>query len=196
MFNSEQLAKVSIAAERTFEIIWCFGDDRGRIKDDAAEIWANGWMKRRKECTIDDVEDHIDALVENGQLCRYAVGGDSFLHSISWDEHQSISHPTPSKLPPCREHQPLEWKFWWKNNDTATDRWRQKEKADQKAKSSPEELGDDSGVSPEKGPIELGGTPPQCSSVQLSSDKADLARASDQPGQVRQFVRPSQRRQA
>lgn len=193
-FSSKQLAQVSVFAERTFEAIWCFGDDRGRIIDDAAEIWALGWMARRKECSIDDVEDHVDALVENGQLCRYTVGGDSFLHSISWDEHQSISHPTPSKLPPCHEHQFLEWKVWWKDDDTATDRWRQREKAAQKNKSAQEEIGIGSGISPENVGHDSGSTPSQCSSVQLSSDQAEIASDSGDHGQVRQFVRPSQKR--
>ena len=213
-FKSKRLAKLTIAAERTFEIIWCYGDDRGRIEDDAAYIWSEGWMTRRKEVSIDDVEDHVDALVANEQLCRYSVGGDSFLHSIAWDEHQSINHPTPSKLPPCREHQPGEWALWWKDDDTATDRWRRAEKEKKKLGSPGVTTGVPNGAttgveisieSPGSDGISATGvttgvtevaTTSQFSSVQLSSDQAQIPQSPTDHAEVRQFVRPSQRKQA
>ncbi|TXG90672.1 hypothetical protein DW322_11170 [Rhodococcus rhodnii] len=183
-FKSKPLAELSLAAERTFEAFWCYGDDRGRLEDDPAEIWAEAWMTRRRDASIDDVAGHLDALVDGGQLCRYEIGGGRFLHVIAWDEHQKISHPTPSKLPPCPDHHPLEWSIWWKDDDTATDRWRRAEKAARQEKR-------DSGETPENLARNSGATPPQCSSVQLSSDQANLARDSGENGNVRQFIRKS-----
>lgn len=181
-FSSEQLAQLELAACRTYEGFWCFADDRGRMPYDPEQLWGDVWLKRRKidHVTIEDVERHLDALVENGQLCRYAVGGAAFLHVISWDEHQKINHPTPSKLPPCEVHQHLEWSSWWRDVDTATERWRSAEKsiraADLSSRNAKGGLREDSGK-----------TPSQCSSVQLSSDQATA------PSNIKQFIRPSER---
>lgn len=201
-FSSDQLAHLPLAACRTYEGFWCFADDRGRMLDDPAQLWACVWIKRRTDnVTIDDVHDHLDALTANGQLCRYQVGGGVFRHVIAWDEHQTISHPTPSKLPPCPQHQGAEWAFWYRNDDTSTDRWRQAEKAGEKASlrrdsgETPEELRRDSGTgenlaatstdtTPERLRRDSGETPSQFSSVQVSSVKGG--------GNVREFKRPSQ----
>lgn len=211
-FSSKQLAKLSLAAERTFKGIWPFADDRGRIEDDAASIWAEVWISRRKEASIEDVEEHLDAIVANGQLCRYSVGGDSFLHVIAWDEHQSINHPTPSKLPPCPTHQPGEWAMWWRDDDTATDRWRKAEKELKKSGATGVVPGVANGVTtgvsdslemPGSGMDSTTGgttgvtnvvTTSQCSSVQLSSVQAETGSDSGSSGLVKEFVRPSQRR--
>ena len=181
-FGSDQLAQLSLAACRTYEGFWCYADDRGRMQYDPDQLWGDVWLKRRKidRITIEDVEEHLDALMNNGQLCRYIVGGCAFLHVISWDEHQKSNHPTPSKLPPCEDHQPVEWSTWWHDVDTATERWRSAEKADRAARldslSPNGVLSEDSRK-----------TPSQCSSVQLSSDQATGGT------NVRKFTRPSQR---
>lgn len=180
-FGSDQMAQLSLAAVFTYEGIWCFADDRGRKVFNAAEVWAEVWLKRASEVQPADVEHYLGELVRGGQLCRYRVGGGDFLHVVAWDEHQKISHPTPSKLPPCPDHQPAEWSVWWKDDDTATDRWRKAEKASRAAamesRETPESLARNSGT-----------TPPQFSSVQSSSVQAKGG------GEVREFVRPSQRR--
>lgn len=179
-FSSEQIATLSLHAAYTFAGFWCFADDRGRLLDDAEELWAQVWFKRRREVGMGDCGALVDELVAGGQLCRYRVGGAGFLHAVSWDEHQKISHPTASKLPPCPEHHGVEWAVWWKDDDTATDRWRQVEKALRAAELA-------SRITPESLVSSSGSTPPQCSSVQVSSDQAT-------GGEVHQFTRPSQRR--
>lgn len=189
-FDSEQLATLSLPACRTFEGFWVFADDRGRMKYDPDQLWADVWIKRRRvdNISIDDVADHLEALVTNGQLCHYRVGGADFLHVISWDEHQKINHPTPSKLPPCEQHQNLEWSAWWRDVDTATERWRAAEKRSRAAKR--DSLSDSRSGSSEAGESltrNVGVTTSQCSSVQLSSDQVSSG------GNVRQFTRPSQR---
>ncbi|QDH92356.1 hypothetical protein SEA_SPOOKY_90 [Gordonia phage Spooky] len=208
-FSSDQLAQLSLAACRTFEGFWCFADDRGRMLYDPEQIWGEVWLKRRKvdHVTIEDVETHLDDLVSNGQLCQYHVGGARFLHVISWDEHQSINHPTPSKLPPCERHQGKEWAKWWMADDTATDRWRQAEKAAKSERINATtgglredygSVGAESQIGSLPADMNSGSatgqlredsrkTPSQSSSVQSSSVQAMGG------GEVRQFVRPSQR---
>lgn len=191
-FESQPMAEVEIAATLTFQGLWVFGDDRGRILDDVHSIWIKVWPHRLEQVSVDDVRRHLDGLVEGDQLCRYELGGGRFLHVISWDEHQKISHPTPSKLPPCPVHQPLEFKLWWKDDDTATDRWRKREKAGQRAKDSQEEIGSDSGVIPDGFSNDSGATPPQCSSVQVRSDQANFRSRSGDSGVHPKFARKSQ----
>lgn len=210
-FGSDQLAHLPLAACRTYEGFWCFADDRGRMLDDPAQLWADVWIKRRSidHVSIDDVETHLELLTENGQLCRYEVGGGAFRHVIAWDEHQKINHPTTSKLPPCPHHQGREWASWWRADDTATDRWRQAEKRSKKGDSvshsrSHSRSGSGAGhATPENEPniaatctdglsedyvsdslSSSTPTPSQFSSVQVSSVKGG--------GNVREFKRPSQ----
>ena len=208
-FSSDQLARLSLAACRTFEGFWCYADDKGRMPYDPDQLWGDVWLKRRKvdHVTVEDVEGHLDLLVDNGQLCEYEVGGGRFLHCISWSEHQKINHPTPSKLPPCPHHEGREWASWWRSDDTATARWRAAEKAQKQAENGGSHVGlreaslkngSQAETSPLPGetdsrsphvvlPEDSRRTPSQCSSVQLSSVKAKGG------GKVRQFVRPSQR---
>ncbi|QDK02840.1 hypothetical protein SEA_SQUIDDLY_90 [Gordonia phage Squiddly] len=180
-FGSDQMAQLSLAAAYTYEGIWCFADDRGRKLFNAAEVWAEVWLKRAADVQPGDVDQYLHELIRGGQLCRYRVGGGDFMHVVAWDEHQKISHPTASKLPPCPDHQPAEWSVWWKDDDTATDRWRRAEKESRAGET-------DSGSTPENFARDSGMTPPQCSSVQSSSVQASGG------GKVRKFERPSQKR--
>ncbi|WP_143544589.1 MULTISPECIES: hypothetical protein [Nocardiaceae] len=191
-FESHPLAEIEdVCALVTFQGIWVFGDDRGRIEDDADVIWMKVWPLRRDQVRADDVRCHIDALVDGEQLCRYVIGGGRFLHVISWDEHQSINHPTPSKLPPCPTHQPAEYAMWWKDDDTATNRWRKREKAAQGDKGDPV-------VTTVVAPVV---TTSQCSSVQINSvqganpAKPNLKQLNPKKPKESKptFIRPSQR---
>lgn len=104
-FTSEALAAVPIPARLTFAGTWVYVDDHGRGKDSAALVKAAVWPLD-DDVTRHDVEGHLSALAERGLLCRYEVDGARLLHVVSWHEHQKVSHPTPTKLPPCPHHEP------------------------------------------------------------------------------------------
>jgi hypothetical protein len=104
-FLSQTMNDVPVTTMVTFAGIWCWADDFGRGEDDAALVKAAVWA-RRKAMTEAKVAAAIDELVYDGALCRYIVGGVPLLHVTHWNEHQKVSHPTPSKLPPCPIHEP------------------------------------------------------------------------------------------
>jgi len=122
-FSSAPVNELPIPAMVTFAGLWCYFDDFGRGEDDAALVKAAVWPRRRSQTVLKTGND-IDLLVSNKLLCRYEVGGVSLIHSVSWQEHQRISHPTPSKLPPCPEHEPDDYAAYLRLRGDGRDRFR------------------------------------------------------------------------
>lgn len=122
-FTSATLATCSLRSMITFAGLWVYCDDYGRGEDDPAFIAATVWP-RRPTVTGDDVAADLIELAEAGPVCRYDVGGFSFLHVVSWDEHQKVQHPTRSKLPPCPYCEALLYREWYRDEDPATAKYR------------------------------------------------------------------------
>lgn len=99
-FTSETVASVSRDARLTFAGLWVYADDKGRGKDVAALVKAAVWPLD-DDVTRHDVEGHLVELAGAGLICRYTDDDAPLLHVVKWDEHQRISHPTPSKLAGC-----------------------------------------------------------------------------------------------
>lgn len=99
-FRSETLSEVPVDAERTFFGLITEVDDDGRIKERPAVLNGALWSLR-PEHTVQHMKDDLDALVECGLACRYDVDGITYLHLRSFNRHQRINRPTPSKLPVC-----------------------------------------------------------------------------------------------
>ncbi|MEY9956793.1 hypothetical protein [Streptacidiphilus sp. MAP5-52] len=105
LFCSESLSRVTVNAERTFIGLFSVADDRGRFRDDARIIYGRLWVTRTEQ-TPAGVEDDLRQLEAEGLICRYAgCDGKRYLHIVTWDKHQKISHPTASRLSACPEHQ-------------------------------------------------------------------------------------------
>ena len=122
-FTSGTMNDLPIEAAFTFAGIWCWADDYGRGEDDETMVKAAIWPRRRK-FTERVVRSHMDALIEAGVLCAYSVNGIRLIHVVSWSEHQKISHPTRSKLAPCRYHHPEAWELFVKSADSALHKFR------------------------------------------------------------------------
>lgn len=127
-FTSATLAGLELRTMLTFAGLWIYCDDFGRGEDDSTFIASIVWA-RRPDISRDDVESDLEALEKAGTICRYVVGGSRFLHIPSWSEHQKVSHPTPSRVPPCHICTPDLYKVWYRENDTATDRYRRAQKS-------------------------------------------------------------------
>jgi hypothetical protein len=104
-FVSAPVNRLTFTAMITFAGLWTYFDDFGRGEDEAALIKAAVWPRRRSQ-TEAKVAADLDAIAAEELICRYQVDGTPLIHSPSWDEHQKISHKTPSKLPPCPVHEP------------------------------------------------------------------------------------------
>src|SRR5690348_15360879 len=87
----------------TFVGLLGYVDDYGRGLDDLRLIKAELYP-------LDDsmgtrrIDQHLRTIIDRGPLCRYIVAGQRYLHVTSWSEHQRVSHPTPSRIPPCPQH--------------------------------------------------------------------------------------------
>lgn len=122
-FISASMNDVSVSAMLTFAGIWCWADDFGRGEDDESLVKAAVWPRRRA-MTEKKVRADMDALVGKGVLCRYVVTGHALVHVTNWSEHQSVSHPTKSKLPPCPAHDAEDFETFMADSDPMTDKFR------------------------------------------------------------------------
>jgi hypothetical protein len=94
-----------------FVLLWGYFDDYGRGVDDELLI-ASDCFPRDRDITPERVDDWLELIAESGPLCRYEVDGRRYLHAPNWREHQKPSHPTRSKIPPCPEDEPDDFKKW------------------------------------------------------------------------------------
>ena len=122
-FISGTMNAISIESMLTFAGIWCWADDFGRGENDETLVKAAIWPRRRA-VTEKKVRGYMDELIASRVLCAYAVNGIDLIHVTSWREHQKISHPTKSKLAPCREHEPEAWAAFAMDNDHALEKFR------------------------------------------------------------------------
>lgn len=126
-FSSAPVNRLPVTAMVTFAGLWCYFDDYGRGEDDTALIKAAVWPRRRS-MTEAKVRADMELIAAEELVCRYesckeqakssSEGANGtvtllsryqpqrLIHSPSWDEHQKISHKTPSKLEPCPKHEP------------------------------------------------------------------------------------------
>lgn len=86
-----------------FVLMLGYLDDYGRGVDDMRLVVADCFPLDR-DVTARKMDSWI-RLMESGPICRYEVDGRRFLHAINWKEHQRISHPTASRVPPCPVHE-------------------------------------------------------------------------------------------
>ena len=108
-FQSETLADVSLAAERTFFGLSTQVDDRGRITDKPASLNGALWAERseRETHTTDDLDLELKELEAVGAVCRYVgCDGKRYIHLVTWDDHQRVDKPSKPRTPRCRLHQP------------------------------------------------------------------------------------------
>ena len=122
-FSSGPVSRLPVTAMLTFAGLWCYFDDYGRGEDDAALVKAAVWPRRRAHTELKVAAD-IDSITSEGLICRYVVAGVRFIHSTSWAEHQKISHPTKSRLPPCPVHEQGLYKFFLEESGDGLDRFR------------------------------------------------------------------------
>jgi len=122
-FTSATMNDVPMQTMLTFAGIWCWADDDGRGEDDETLVKAAVWP-RRKSVTEKKVRTDMDLLTFKEVLCRYSVNDEPIIHVVGWFEHQYISHPTKSKLPPCQFHEPEKWAMFLMDDDPSLHKFR------------------------------------------------------------------------
>jgi hypothetical protein len=105
-FQSETLANVSLEAERTFLGLSTQADDRGRFRWQPKTLNGVLWSERGNH-QVAKFELELAELISEHALCRYVgCDGKIYGHLVRWDSHQKVDKPSPSRIPPCLEHQP------------------------------------------------------------------------------------------
>lgn len=122
-FQSATMNALPVETMLTFAGVWCWVDDFGRAEDEESLAKAAIWP-RRKSITERKVRAMLDQLAAVDVLCQYEVTGHLLLHVVNWREHQTVSHPTRSKLPPCPKHEPDEWETFLTEDDSVTNKFR------------------------------------------------------------------------
>ncbi|WP_432114693.1 hypothetical protein [Streptomyces sp. S1] len=104
-FESDDLGAVDVTAMVTFFGLLTQADDSGRHRDHPAIIAGRIWPVR-EEHTPAHVAVDLEQLAGRGLVCRYiGCDGKSWLHIVTWDKHQKINRPSPSRLPRCPVHE-------------------------------------------------------------------------------------------
>jgi hypothetical protein len=122
-FTSRTIDEMSIQAAMGFAGLWCYVDDYGRGEDDLSLLKSAIWPRRRSITEAKIATDRA-RWVELRVVCRYEVSGFPLLHVESWLEHQKISHPTESKLPPCPRHDPALFAVFLRDSGGPLDKYR------------------------------------------------------------------------
>ena len=104
-FMSDSLSRVPRGVRWTFAGLWTFLDDEGRGRDDVRLIKA-ALYPLDDDVALSMLSDDLKQLEHIGCICRYEADGKTYLHAPGWEDHQRVSHPTPSKLPRCSRHDP------------------------------------------------------------------------------------------
>jgi len=98
-----------------FVLMLGYLDDYGRGVDDELLI-ASDCFPRDRDITPERVDSWLEMIADSGPLCRYEVDSRQYLHAPNWREHQRPSHPTRSKVPPCPDDEPDDFKRWRGSN--------------------------------------------------------------------------------
>lgn len=84
-------------------LLWGYLDDYGRGVDDTRLLVADMFPLDR-DITEKKLSGWVDRWESDGVICRYEIDGRRYLHAVNWAEHQRISHPSKSRIPPCVDH--------------------------------------------------------------------------------------------
>jgi len=93
--------KVGRFSDRTYRL-WVSmileADDHGRLVCDAGQLRALTWPYER--VTDAQAERAIQEVARCGVVRLYVVDGVRYAEFVSWKDHQRISHPSNSRIPP------------------------------------------------------------------------------------------------
>jgi hypothetical protein len=105
IWESEDIASVSVTALVTFVGLLTQADDEGRFRDHPAIIAGRIWALRQDHTPAHVARD-LEELATAGLICRYTgCDGRTYLHIVTWERHQKINRASESRLPRCSGHQ-------------------------------------------------------------------------------------------
>lgn len=98
-WGHRKTAKVSRDARLLFLGLLNEADDEGRLLGSSKKIAGNVYPND-DDVTEHDIDEWLTELAKAMFIIRYRVDGITLVQVIGFTEHQKVSHPSPSKLPP------------------------------------------------------------------------------------------------
>lgn len=97
-WNDRELPKISLQAHLLWIGIWNFSDDSGIIDADPLLIKSQVFP-RRLDVRVEQLTQWLDQLVMARFLVPFVFNNASYYVSRTFETHQKIDRPTPSKIP-------------------------------------------------------------------------------------------------
>lgn len=98
-WGSSKVARCSLPARLVAIGLLTEADDEGRLLASPKRI-AGALFPNDDDVTETDVSRWLDEIEDAGFICRYEVDGVRYAVVSGFTEHQRVSHPSPSRLPP------------------------------------------------------------------------------------------------
>lgn len=97
-WSDKELPNISLQAHLLWIGIWNFSDDKGIIEADPFLIRSQVFP-RRKDIRVEQVSQWLDQLVKARFLIPFEYNNESYFISRTFETHQKIDKPQPSKIP-------------------------------------------------------------------------------------------------
>ncbi len=97
-WGDPKTARISLPARLLFVGLLTEADDEGRFLASGKKL-AGGLFPNDDDVTPKKVMDWLTELERVGFVERYTVEGIAYAHIPAFNDHQRISHPSPSRLP-------------------------------------------------------------------------------------------------
>ena len=102
MFEDDEFGGMPIPVRLLWiGLIACMADDQGRLLENSTLIRSKVFAYDL-EISVEDINQWLDLLVENGMLIRYTAKGKRLLQIRTWWKYQKPSWAQESKYPPCQ----------------------------------------------------------------------------------------------
>ena len=98
-FDNELLGCLPPLTRLLFIGLWCQADREGRLEDRSRRL--KKLILGYDDVTVEDVENMLDALAENGFIIRYEAAGNTYIQVVNFVKHQNPHmKEKPSEIPP------------------------------------------------------------------------------------------------
>jgi hypothetical protein len=97
-FMSRAVKRLTDKQKLVWQGLWPNADDEGRMLDEPGIIVGQLWALSLNEAKLDVL---LTELHRAGRVIRYEVAGEGFIQVTNWHEHQKVTRPVASLLPPC-----------------------------------------------------------------------------------------------
>ncbi len=97
-FRSRSVKALSSDEKLVWIGLWSAADDEGRLLDEVGILVGDLWALSLSASKLDGILARLDAV---NRIQRYEIAGQRYIQVCNWQEHQRISHPTVSDIPPA-----------------------------------------------------------------------------------------------